>query len=84
LTSSHALLARHEKDLRGVLERIDEMGVMPTLEVVKVLGRNGIASVGVVKDWLRDRVKAVRGEVDSVQSTLFASCTLCYLSDRVI
>lgn len=71
LTSSHALLARHEKDLRGVLDRIDEFGVMPTLEVVKVLGRNGVASVGVIKDWLRERVKGVRGEVDSVRRCLF-------------
>lgn len=70
LTSSHALLARHESDLQEVLAKIDELGVMPMLEVVKILGRNGIASVGVIKKWLRDRVKGLRSEVESVSLPL--------------
>ena len=74
LTSSNALLARHGEDLKEVLETIDEERIMPTLEVVQVLSRNGVASVGVVKDWLREKVRGMRVEVDSVSSSRVASC----------
>ncbi|KAL7410424.1 hypothetical protein BDY24DRAFT_436415 [Mrakia frigida] len=72
LTSSNALLARHGEDLKEVLETIDEERIMPTLEVVQVLSRNGVASVGVVKDWLREKVRGMRVEVDS-DKTLITS-----------
>lgn len=68
LTSSNGLLARHAADLKDVLETIDEERIMPTLEVVQVLSRNGVASVGVVKDWLREKVRGMRVEVESVSS----------------
>lgn len=76
LTSSNALLARHGEDLKEVLETIDEERIMPTLEVVQVLSRNGVASVGVVKDWLREKVRGMRVEVDSVSRVAFLSSLL--------
>ncbi|CDZ97685.1 Vacuolar assembly/sorting protein PEP5/VPS11 [Phaffia rhodozyma] len=65
LTSSNALLARHQADVAEVLEIIDEERIMPTLEIVKVFGRNEVASVGIVKDWLKAKVQGMRLEVDS-------------------
>lgn len=66
LTSSNELLTRHPADLKRILEIIEEENLMPTLQVVQVLSRNGVASVGIVKDWLREKVLAMRLEVDLV------------------
>lgn len=80
LTSSNELLTRHRKDLASVLNTIDTEGIMPTLEIVKVLSRNGVASVGIVKDWLRDKVQGLRLEVDSVRCISFVVLSLSKLT----
>ena len=71
LTSSPELLSRHKEDIKKVLEAIDEEDVMPPLAVVQVLSRNGVTSIGLVKEWLLGRIKEAREEISTV------SCTAC-------
>ncbi|KAF8163747.1 hypothetical protein B0H34DRAFT_795410 [Crassisporium funariophilum] len=67
LTSSPELLRRHQEDLAGILEYIDEEGLIPPLGVIQVLSRNGVASVGLVKEWLISRIKESRMEIQNDQ-----------------
>lgn len=67
LTSTPALLARHQEDMKAVLEYIDEGGILPPLGIVQVLGRNDVASVGLVNDWLVSRIKESRAEIHNVR-----------------
>jgi hypothetical protein len=57
LTSNSELLSRHTSDLALVLEHIDSEKIMPPLGIVQVLSRNGVASVGLVKQWLMSRIQ---------------------------
>jgi hypothetical protein len=66
LTSTPELLGKHQEDVRGILEYIDNEGMMSPLSVVQVLSRNGVASVGLVKEWLVGRIKEARGIIQSV------------------
>lgn len=66
LTSSGEVMSRHKEDLRKVLEVIDHEGIMPPLAVVQVLSRNGVTSVGLVKEWLLGRIKEARDEIHTV------------------
>ncbi|KXN91462.1 hypothetical protein AN958_00724, partial [Leucoagaricus sp. SymC.cos] len=65
LTSTPELLAKHREDLRSILEHIEEEGIMPPLGVVQLLSRNGVASVGLVKEWLMMRIRESREEIES-------------------
>ncbi|KAJ6574697.1 hypothetical protein B0H19DRAFT_1125330 [Mycena capillaripes] len=67
LTSTPALLARHEADVRGVLEHIDKERIATPLGIIQVLARNDVASVGLVKDWLMMRIQTARSEIQSDQ-----------------
>ena len=50
---------------------------MPPVSVVQVLSRNGVASVGLVKEWLMARIKSAREEVEMVRPRLcFVPCSL--------
>ena len=66
LTSTPELLSRHTKDLERILDHIEENKIMPPLAVVQVLSRNGVASVGLVKQWLMSRIKAAQEEISTV------------------
>jgi hypothetical protein len=66
LTSTPVLLQRHTTELTGILEHIEEQKIMPPLAVVQVLSRNGVASVGLVKQWLMRRIGESKNEIDSV------------------
>jgi len=65
LTSSAELLGRHSGDVVKILGVVDERRIMPPLGVVQVLSRNGVASVGLVKQWLLKRIEEGRVAVDS-------------------
>jgi hypothetical protein len=56
LTSSEVLLNRHSKDVERVIEYVDREKIMPPLAILQLLSRNGIASVGLVKGWLVERL----------------------------
>jgi hypothetical protein len=66
LTSSPEVLSRQAGQLGKILEQIDEGRIMPPLAVVQLLSRNGVASVGNVKEWLRSKVAETRQDVESV------------------
>jgi hypothetical protein len=76
LTSSSALLSRHTEDLKHILQVIDEERIMPPLAVVQLLSRNDVASIGVVKDWLKRKVAETKQDVESVSKVfgLLFSC----------
>jgi vacuolar protein sorting-associated protein 11 len=67
LTSSPELLSRHTADIGMVLEHIEKEKIMPPLGVIQVLSRNGVASVGLVKQWLMIRIKESREEIHTVR-----------------
>lgn len=73
LTSSPSVLAKHNEDLGTILQTIDELHIMPPLAVVQLLSRNGVASVGSVKGWLREKVAEGRQEVESVCPPLLSA-----------
>lgn len=66
LTSSPELLSRHTEDLSRILERIDQEKIMPPLGVIQVLSRNGVTSIGLVKEWLLTRIKESDVEIKAV------------------
>ncbi|KAF8638921.1 hypothetical protein AX17_001834, partial [Amanita inopinata Kibby_2008] len=66
-TSSSELLARHQDDVKDVLEHIEQEGILPPLSVVQVLSRNGVASVGLMKEWLIRRINDARTQMQSDQ-----------------
>ncbi|KAE9408738.1 hypothetical protein BT96DRAFT_970615 [Gymnopus androsaceus JB14] len=61
------LLSRHMDDVKDVIQHIDKEGIMPPLGIIQVLSRNNVASVGLVKEWLIDRIKQERGEIQADQ-----------------
>ncbi|KAJ7225912.1 hypothetical protein GGX14DRAFT_422961 [Mycena pura] len=63
LTSTPALLARHEIDVRRTIEHIDKERIATPLGIVQVLARNDVASVGLVKEWLVTRIQTARSEI---------------------
>ena len=62
LASSEAILSRHTADLMGVLDHIEAQGLMSALEVVQALSRAGVASVGLVRDYLARSIKRERDD----------------------
>lgn len=67
LTSTPELLSRHSKDVEKVVQVIDEEKIMPPLAIVQVLSRNGVASVGLVKQWLMTKIREAREEISMVR-----------------
>ncbi|KAF6763702.1 vacuolar membrane protein [Ephemerocybe angulata] len=63
LTSTPELLGKHEEDVKGMVEYVDEEGIMEPLGVIQVLSRNGVASVGLIKEWLVKRIRESRAEI---------------------
>jgi vacuolar protein sorting-associated protein 11 len=66
LTSTSELLARHQEDVKDVVQHIDEEKILPPLGVIQILSRNGVASVGLIKEWLVRRIKESRSVIQSV------------------
>ncbi|KAF7306576.1 E3 ubiquitin-protein ligase PEP5 [Mycena indigotica] len=65
LTSTPALLTRHESDVRRVIEHIDKEHIATPLGIVQILSRNEVASVGLIKEWLISRIQSARSEIQS-------------------
>lgn len=53
-----------------VLEHIEREKIMPPLGVVQVLSRNGVASVGLVKQRLMTSIKESREEIHTDQQLI--------------
>lgn len=69
ITGSSEVLERHGKELPRILAEIDERRILPPLTVVQILSRNGVASVGNVKEWLRGKVAETKQDIESVRSS---------------
>ncbi|GAW08826.1 vacuolar membrane protein [Lentinula edodes] len=65
LTSSPVLFSRHMDDVKEVIQHIDQENIMPPLGIIQVLSRNDVASVGLVKEWLIERITQERGEIQA-------------------
>ncbi|KAF8306968.1 hypothetical protein DL93DRAFT_2178260 [Clavulina sp. PMI_390] len=65
LTSSPALLSRHTEDLKRLLNVVHEEKYIPPLGVVQILSRNEVASIGLVKEWLMERIQESREGVEA-------------------
>ncbi|KAG2140932.1 uncharacterized protein EDB93DRAFT_1241828 [Suillus bovinus] len=63
LTSTPELLTRHQVDVEKILEHIEKERIIPPLEM-------GVASVGLVKNWLMGRIKEAREEVQTDQQLI--------------
>lgn len=70
MTSSPVVLSKYQDRLPGILATIDEERIIPPLAVVQLLSRNGVASVGLVKDWLRSKVDETKNEIEAVSFQL--------------
>ena len=67
LTSSSAVLSRQSSHIPRILATIDEHRILPPLAVIQLLSRNGVSSVGTVKEWLKSKVEETRQDVQSDQ-----------------
>nr|GAT43681.1 predicted protein [Mycena chlorophos] len=65
LTSTHALLTKHDVDVRRIVEHIDQKQFATPLGIVQILARNEVASVGLIKEWLVSRIESSRSQIQS-------------------
>lgn len=66
LTSSPTILGRHQQDLLKVLEYIDTEKLMPPIAVVQALAKSGVASIGLVKNYLARQIQGEQEEIQAV------------------
>jgi hypothetical protein len=67
LSSSPDILSRHPDKLASILQIIDEERIMPPLAVIQLMSRNGVTSVGSVKEWLRQKTVDTRDDISAVR-----------------
>jgi hypothetical protein len=79
ITGSAQVLEQHGKDLPRILAEIDERRILPPLTVVQILSRNGVASVGNVKDWLRSKVAETKQDIESASPIVFSVARILML-----
>jgi len=71
LSSSPDILSRHPDKLASILQVIDEERIMPPLAVIQLMSRNGVTSVGSVKEWLRQKTIDTRDDISAVCPSFF-------------
>ncbi|GAA5978916.1 hypothetical protein JCM5350_004175 [Sporobolomyces pararoseus] len=70
LTTTSSLLSHHQPDVLSILDDIDERKIMPPIEVVEILSKNGTASIGLVREFLKKQLLAEKQEIDSDQALI--------------
>ncbi|GJN87743.1 hypothetical protein Rhopal_000698-T1 [Rhodotorula paludigena] len=70
LTSSSDLLSRHQADVLDILDEVDREKVFPAIAVVQILSAGGVASVGLVREYLKRQLLAEKQEIDSDQALI--------------
>jgi len=70
LTSTPESLLGHTADVAEILEHMDKEHIIPPLGIIQVLSKNGVASVGLVKEWLMTTIKQAREEISTVKQGL--------------
>lgn len=70
LTESEDVMKRHGGEVGRIMRRAEEEGVLSPLGAVQLLSRNGVTSIGLVKDWLLERITQAREEIETVSIRL--------------
>ena len=65
LSSDASIYSKHTEDVERILTEIESRKLMKPVEVVKLLGRNNIATVGLLKNYLRAGLELNKGEIES-------------------
>ncbi|WWC88408.1 uncharacterized protein L201_003319 [Kwoniella dendrophila CBS 6074] len=65
LSSSPSILSNHSQELHKILNKIDELQIIPPLTIIQILSRNGVASIGNIKQWLKSKVEEDKEQVES-------------------
>ena len=73
-TSSPRALQEAGDELDTVLRKIDEDGLMAPLQVIQTLSSNAVATMGLVKEYLRESVERERREISKVYFGTDLSC----------
>ena len=69
-TSSPEILAEAGDELHVVLKKIDEDGLMAPLQVIQTLSTNGVATMGMIKQYLSTTIDRERHEIASNRRTI--------------
>ncbi|KZF19453.1 vacuolar protein sorting protein-like protein [Xylona heveae TC161] len=64
-TSNPRILAEAGDELEAVLKKIDEDGLMAPLQVIQTLSVNAVATMGLVKKYLRATIESERKEINN-------------------
>ncbi|GAA6024344.1 hypothetical protein JCM10207_003311 [Rhodosporidiobolus poonsookiae] len=70
LTSTADLLTRHQRDVLDLLDEVDDRGIMPPIKVVGVLSEGGVASIGLVREYLKRQLLREKEEIESDQALI--------------
>ncbi|GAA5854596.1 hypothetical protein JCM5353_006524, partial [Sporobolomyces roseus] len=70
LTTTSSLLSHHQTDILAILDEVDERKIMPPVEVIEILSKNGTASIGLVREFLKKQLLAEKQEIDSDQALI--------------
>lgn len=71
-TSSPEILEEAGDELHNVLKKIDDDGLMAPLQVIQTLSANGIATMGMIKQYLADTIDRERQEIATNRRTIEA------------
>jgi hypothetical protein len=71
-TSSPEILAEAGDELHSVLKKIDDDGLMAPLQVIQTLSANGIATMGMIKQYLAATIDRERQEIATNRRTIEA------------
>jgi hypothetical protein len=69
-TSDSDILAEAGDELDMVLKRIDEDGLMAPLQVIQTLSTNGVATMGMIKQYLSTTIERERQEIATNRKTI--------------
>ncbi|KAF2271412.1 vacuolar protein sorting-associated protein 11 [Westerdykella ornata] len=69
-TSSPEILAEAGDELHHVLKKIDEDGLMAPLQVIQTLSANGVATMGMIKQYLAATIDRERQEIATNRRTI--------------
>lgn len=58
-----------EQELKNVLKKIDDLGLMKPLQVVQTLSVNAVATVGMLKRYLGETIQKERKEIQNVRGS---------------
>ncbi|KAF2800859.1 vacuolar protein sorting-associated protein 11 [Melanomma pulvis-pyrius CBS 109.77] len=69
-TSSPEILAEAGNELHTVLKKIDDDGLMAPLQVIQTLSTNGVATMGMIKNYLSTTIERERQEIATNRRTI--------------